>query len=702
MHAIQAVVRAVVRAVVGAVVVAVVLIAALAAPPGAVGQTTRPDVVLIVIDDAGYADFGFQPYPPASTEFAPVTPTLTAIAASGVRFTSGYVSGAVCSPTRAALLTGRYQHRFGNENNPQDAASDPSQGLPLTQRTIAQTLRDAGYRTYCVGKWHLGVNEVYNPVNRGFDEFFGFLGGARSYFPIANPAPQGRLYRNLTPAPESERYLTDRFGDEALAMLEDHAARFPDRPLFLYLPFNAVHTPNDADPARLADPRVRAIADPGRRTLAAMTLAVDDTVARVRDWLAHQGRLENTLIVFHSDNGGPETTLVGSANSSNNGPLRSTKGFLFEGGVRVPFILGWPARVPAGRVVNDPVMQIDLAPTIAAAAGAPAPPGQAWDGVNLLPRLTGGAALPERSLFWRTGGSTQQMSAVRQGDWKLVRLDAVGGGVTALFNLGDDIGESNDLAAARPDKVSELESLHAAWEERVIEPLWENGSPTLTTTDLGLGHGVLTGGADAYELSRTAAGAAGFSMALIRQRFPLDTASDWERRFDFELVTRGALPRNGFMALSESAGSAAAVVLGVNTAANALVIRELDTGAATTAPLSAPPAAPAPASVSFDAAGNRLTLRVGDDRVTRRLSRRYEDFTHAGYAVTRAVTRFGPIRRAGCCPADRNCDGVVDFNDVLEYLNLYNASDPRADLNDDGTVDFNDLLEYVNLYNAGC
>lgn len=415
----------------------------------------KPNVLVIVGDDMGYADVGVQ-----GCKDVP-TPHLDALARSGVRFTSGYVSGPYCSPTRAGLLTGRYQTRFGHEFNP---AAGPNLGLPLTETTMADRFRALGYRTALVGKWHLGNAPDRHPQKRGFDEFFGFLGGAHDYF-----NPQGVL-RGTEPSGDTA-YRTDAFAREAVAFLD----RNRDKPFFLYLAFNAVHTPMQADDPRLK--KFASIADPKRRTYAAMMSAMDDAVGAVLKKLDDAKLRDRTLVAFLSDNGGP--TMRGTTvNASVNAPLRGSKRTTLEGGVRVPFFLSWPGTIPAGVTDDRPVIQLDLLPTALAAAGAGPKPEWKLEGVNLLPYLTGkNSGAPHDALYWRFGS---QM-AVRKGDWKLVKYDrAAEGGTgvspTKLFNLKDDVGEAADLAAKHPDKVRELQAAWDAWNAANVPPLWGGGA----------------------------------------------------------------------------------------------------------------------------------------------------------------------------------------------------------------------------------
>jgi arylsulfatase A-like enzyme len=443
-------------------------------PParGAAAEAKRrpPNVVILLADDLGYADVGFQ-----GCKDIP-TPHIDSLAKNGVRCTNGYVSGPYCSPTRAGLMTGRYQQRYGHEFNPGPAGKAGNDvGLPLSEATLADRLKAAGYVTGLVGKWHLGGAPQFHPQRRGFDEFFGFLGGAHPYFP-GKGAP---IYRG-TKAVEEKEYLTDAFAREAVAFLDRHKGK----PFFLYLAFNAVHTPMQATDARLK--RFASIADETRRTYAAMTAAMDEAVGKVLDKLRSAGLEEDTLIFFFSDNGGP--TMRGTTiNGSRNTPLRGSKRTTLEGGIRVPFVVQWKGRLPAGKDYAQPVIQLDVLPTALAAAGIEGKPGwKRLDGVDLLPYLTGRkAGPPHEALYWRLG---EQM-AVRQGDWKLVRYDPTADGAgkakkggkgratpSKLYHLGTDVGEANDLTAKRPEKVKELEAAWQKWNAELVRPLWGAGS----------------------------------------------------------------------------------------------------------------------------------------------------------------------------------------------------------------------------------
>jgi arylsulfatase A-like enzyme len=417
------------------------------------GQTAnagkrRPNIVVIISDDMGYADIGCH----GCRDIA--TPNIDSIARQGIRFTNGYVSCPVCSPTRAGLATGRYQQRFGHEYNtgPPPGGLREHVGLPLTEVTIADVLKSAGYVTGAVGKWHLGMVKHFHPFKRGYDEFFGFLHGGHSYVDPGlgtfNP-----ILRGTEPVDEKE-YLTDAFSREAVAFVERHHSES----FFLYLAYNAVHTPMQS-PERYKD-SFKQITNPKRRIYAGMLTAMDEGIGKLLAKLRELDLEENTLLFFINDNGGPT-----AANGSRNAPLRATKGTMYEGGIRVPFMVQWPGRLKAGDVYENPVISLDILPTVAAAGGAGLPKDRNLDGVNLLPYLTGKKKQPPHEiLFWRSG----QNHAARKENWKLVKM----GDETGLYNLASDISESKDLKEDKPDVFKEMQKAYERWDSQMVEPVW--------------------------------------------------------------------------------------------------------------------------------------------------------------------------------------------------------------------------------------
>lgn len=413
-------------------------------------EARKPNIIVFLSDDVGYGEYGFQ----GNTEIP--TPNIDSIAKSGVRFTAGYVSGPYCSPTRAGLLTGRYQTRFGHEwNEGPPTAAGREFGLPVEEKTIADRLRALGYATCAVGKWHLGRGPQFIATARGFDEFYGTVANT----PFFNPPNfiDTRKSQEVTPVKDDAFYATDAYGERAA----DWIGRNKDKPFFLYLPFNAQHAPLQATQKYLD--RFPSIGDEKRKTFAAMMSAMDDAVGRVLAKVREIGQEENTLIFFLCDNGGPTQQTT-----SQNGPLRGFKATTLEGGIRVPFCVQWKGKIPAGKTFDLPIIQLDILPTAVAAAGGTVNPDWKLDGVDLLPYLTGERdSTPHSTLYWRFG----EQWAIRKGDWKLVssRID---GKQPRLFNLKTDVGEAKDLTEANPDKVSELQTAWNAWNSELKPPYW--------------------------------------------------------------------------------------------------------------------------------------------------------------------------------------------------------------------------------------
>jgi arylsulfatase A-like enzyme len=437
--------------------------------PRATASERPPNVVFIVADDLGYGDLSCQGSPDVRT------PNIDSIARAGVRCTSAYVTAPQCTPSRAGFLTGRYQQRFGVEHIQVVPSRNPF-GLPAGETTMADALRGAGYRTIGVGKWHLGREEFALPWRRGFDEYVGFLGGARSYTPLlpGTKDPDAVLRRGPAELVAERGFLTDVLTDEAVAAI----GRNKDRPFFLYLAYLAPHWPLEAKDEDVA--RHRNVADPSRRVFLAMMDELDRGVGRVLKAL-HDNQLDgNTLIFFLSDNGGAPSPpgepparpgankpLERGLNASHNGPLRGVKGEVFEGGIRIPFLVRWDGHVPAGTTYDKPVSALDIFPTALAAAGGTPAPRWKLDGVDLIPYLSGkNEAAPHGALFWRFWGQT----AVRAGKWKFVRYTP--GAPPLLFDLDADVSERTDVADRHPDVVKRLDADLEAWKAGLVEPLW--------------------------------------------------------------------------------------------------------------------------------------------------------------------------------------------------------------------------------------
>jgi arylsulfatase A-like enzyme len=424
--------------------------------------TAAPNLIVIMADDLGYSDVGFN-----GCKDIP-TPNIDSIASNGVRCTNGYVSYSVCGPSRAGFITGRYQQRFGFERNPQYKPNDPDMGLTRKEKTIAELLAPVGYHSGIIGKWHLGAHApTSHPMKRGFNEFYGHLGGGHKYMPedlmikdSAKARGEAESYRtwilkNHTPVPP-RKYLTDEFSGDAVSFLE----RNQDKPFFLFLSYNAPHTPLQATTKYLD--RFSHIKDPKRKIYAAMVSAVDDGVGLLLKSLSEQKLEEKTIVAFLSDNGGPITK-----NASSNTPLRGAKGDVWEGGHRVPFALQWKGTLPAGKIYDHPVSSLDFAATMADLSGAKVDKAKPLDGVNLIPYLKGeNTELPHEALYLRK--FDQQRYSVRKGKYKLVIPFL--NGKPQLYDLEEDIGETSDLALVKPKILSELDALRQEWSAQLIEP----------------------------------------------------------------------------------------------------------------------------------------------------------------------------------------------------------------------------------------
>jgi arylsulfatase A-like enzyme len=439
---------------------------ALSAPKVAAGQTDqRPNIIIIVADDLGYCDtnlYGCDRH---------LTPNLKALAASGVLFTDGYVTAAVCSPSRAGLLTGRYQQRFGHEYNTGPMKRDLTEGLglPISEITLADVLKKAGYSTGMVGKWHLGMQPQFFPPKRGFDEFFGFTFGGSIYINPQDPkavtvdgqwgvpktmTSRGKdnpIYRLDKPVEEPE-HLTDAFSREAVNFIDRHKRH----PFFLYLTYNAPHAPYQT--TKEYYDRFSHIKDETKRIYAAMINQMDEGIGRVKNKLKTEGIYNNTLIFFISDNGCATYT-----NSCDNLPLRFGKVSYYEGGIRVPFVAACPDLLPTGLVYKEAVSTLDIFPTAVNLAKGNMPDPKR-DGVDLIPYLKGKKGSPHEYLFWRAG----DVLAVRNGDWKLFQyLDK-----SWLYNLKQDLGEQKDQSAIQPFLVKRLKDALSAWKSELVPPLW--------------------------------------------------------------------------------------------------------------------------------------------------------------------------------------------------------------------------------------
>lgn len=402
----------------------------------------KPNIIVILIDDAGYVDFGFM----GSKDLE--TPHIDELAKNGVVFTDAHVSATVCAPSRAGLMTGKYQQRFGFEANNTGDEHTGDIGLSDDVVTMADVFKSNGYKTFALGKWHLGYDSSDHPNNRGFDEFYGFETGSRSYFPMKNPSKKNMLQHNGKKV-VFEGYMTDVLGDQSVKYIEENK----DQPFFMYLAYNAVHTPMQAKEEHLEKYK-----NHPRQKLAAMTWSLDENVGKLQNKLKELGIEDNTLIYFLSDNGGAAN------NNSSGGPLKGWKGNKFEGGHRVPFIMSWPTQIKGNQTFTGLTSSLDIFTTSLAAANITKDENLLLDGVNLLPYVKGEKqGNPHDKLFWRK----LEEAAARVGDYKMVRLENYG---ATLYNLKDDLGENHNLN----DSI-QLNILHNElqnWESKMMAPLW--------------------------------------------------------------------------------------------------------------------------------------------------------------------------------------------------------------------------------------
>ena len=445
-----------------------------------------PNLIILLADDLGYGELGCQ-----GNKQIP-TPHIDGIAKKGVRFTQGYVTAPNCSPSRAGLITGKYGTRFGHEFNLGGAKNEkPGYGLPLSEKTLADSLSMTGYVNGIVGKWHLGGTAPYHPFRRGFDEFFGFTHEGHYFVPEPWEGTTTWLRRKVLPgggkgirtfgkviysthlgnepdydannpivrgsqAVQEEEYFTDAITRESVDFIDRHA----DKPFFLYVAYNAVHSPLQAADKYMD--KFKHIEDIQRRIFAAMLANLDDSVGGIMKKLTDENLEKDTLVFFLSDNGGPTRELT-----SSNLPLRGGKGQMYEGGIRVPFLFQWPGKVPAGKTYDRPVISTDIFATIHGATGAPKSKGKYPESKNLLPYLTGkSSGDPHEWLYWRQSNK----AAFRVGDMKIVRHTPK---KWELYDLAKDPSETKDLIKAQPE---EFKLLLEGWEKingHMVEPLFK-------------------------------------------------------------------------------------------------------------------------------------------------------------------------------------------------------------------------------------
>lgn len=416
-------------------------------------ETKQPNIIVMLIDDAGYADFGFAGCKDLKT------PNIDKLAENGVVFSDAHVSATVSGPSRAGLITGRYQQRFGFECNPPTEFT----GIDVNEKTIADAMKQAGYTTAAFGKWHLGDKSDYQPNRRGFDYFWGFLAGGRSYFPDEDPNNPHETHsiKENDEFTTFTGYLTDVLGNKAVEFID----RNKENPFFIYWSPNAVHTPMHATKEDLD-----LFKGHPRQKLAAMTWALDRAVGSIVDKLKTENLLDNTLIFFLSDNGGAHN------NQSSNEPLKGFKGNKYEGGHRVPFFIHYPAKIEGGREFNRLTSSLDIFATSVDAAGGKFDTDKPLDGVSLIPYLTGKKnGNPHDKLFWRK----DKMAASRIGDYKMIRVENMG---YRLYNLAENLLETNNLTETEPRKLADIQQEMKKWENELVEPLWTEGNEWDTIT----------------------------------------------------------------------------------------------------------------------------------------------------------------------------------------------------------------------------
>jgi arylsulfatase A-like enzyme len=409
-----------------------------------------PNIVLIMTDDMGWADLTSYGAPDIRT------PNIDSLGRDGVRLTDFYSNGVLCSPTRAGLISGRYQQRYGLERALPNVATANEGGLTADGMTLPQLMKNAGYATALVGKWHLGYLPAQGPNAHGFDYFFGLKSGFHDYYTHNAGDGMPDLWENETPIAE-EGYMTDLITTRALRFIEQNAGG----PFFLDVAFNAPHWPYQppdmpseaVDNARHLMPHEAVTST--RADYVAMVERVDYSVGLILQTLEQQGLAANTIVIFTNDNGGEWL--------ADGGPLFNRKTTVWEGGIRVPALIRWPGRIPAGTVSAQVGITMDLTASFLAVAGAEIPADAQLEGINLFPILEGRAPEVERTLFWRSTSYNYQQRAVRSGDWKLV----VDGGSVFVYNISEDIGERNDLARSRQDIAQRLRPLLTAWEADV-------------------------------------------------------------------------------------------------------------------------------------------------------------------------------------------------------------------------------------------
>lgn len=594
---------------------------------------TPPNIIFIFTDDQGYADLELNEHPTWAAKYP--MPELQKIATNGARFTDAYVSAGVCHPSRCGILSGIHQQRIGSDNN----LSGPSyNGLSTAVSTVPRRLQGLGYKTYGVGKWHLGDTVEYHPNVRGFDRWYGMWSGSRSYY---NAPAESRVFQDqMTPvfADENTGYLTDRIGDSTVDFIDEHLANDADKPFYIYMSFTAVHGPMDirAADARfdrletefgltaadyLNSPRVfanssQAAVDANRYELAAMTLALDENIGKVLAKVEDEGLTDNTIFLYLTDNGGAEWVPSFAGNYSYNFPLKGKKGATMEeGSIRVPCAMQWPGKFSGNQEISTPVSSLDFMATFVNAGGAPAQARNGLDGLDLIPLLSEGEPLPaERVIPFRASGVTGGGSALRKGKWKLFNSD--GGFNPVLYDLETDIGETTNVAAANPEIFEELKERFLAWDMRTIVPLYGGGGVQL---DAGLERTAIPGG---YRL-RTAASAPVFLSGPLREEQAM--TEDWEYSFFLRATEANQVAAAKLVyGLGDSALRGDLIQAVVDFGTSQITLLEGKTGAMQSQSIAALPQEFELSSFMFESASNTLTFALGADSVSLTLTGNYQ------------------------------------------------------------------------------